>query len=134
MWTYIQHTGELKHNHQHQANGYSGLGEGKNNPHMEAVKDVGPIPHGEWTIGGPPFSSEEHGPYVLTLTPVDSATALGRSGFLMHGDSIDHPGEASKGCIIMPHDTRVEVWTSGDTALEVVPEFETQDLPDETAS
>jgi hypothetical protein len=68
------------------------------------------------------------------LTPVNPATALGRSGFLMHGDSIEHPGEASKGCIIMPHDTRVKVWTSGDTDLQVVPEVPTQDISDSTAS
>ena len=134
MWTYIQHTGELQLNNQHVDNGYSGFGDGKNNPDMEGVEDVGPIPHGDWTISGPPVNTPEHGPYVLTLTPVDPATALGRSGFLMHGDSIEHPGEASKGCIIMPHDTRVKVWTSGDTDLQVVPEVATQDVSDSTAS
>jgi Tlde1 domain len=134
MWTYIQHTGELQLDNQHVDNGYSGFGEGKNNPDMEAVENVGPIPHGDWTISGPPVNTAEHGPYVLTLTPVDAATALGRSGFLMHGDSIEHPGEASKGCIIMPHDTRVKVWTSGDTDLQVVPEVSTQDVSDSTAS
>ena len=57
--------------------------------------------------------------YVLRLEP-DSGT-YGRTGFLMHGDSEFHPGEASKGCIIMDRVTRTRVYQSGDTKLMVVP-------------
>ena len=33
--------------------GYSGHGEGKNNPAMQKVPNVGPIPVGKYTIGQP---------------------------------------------------------------------------------
>jgi hypothetical protein len=44
MWTYIQHTGELLLDNQHVDNGYSGFGDGKNNPDMEGVEDAAPFP------------------------------------------------------------------------------------------
>jgi hypothetical protein len=133
MWTYGQKTGALLQGGKIVATGYSGFAEGKNNPAMQAVHDVGPIPQGAWTIEGPPINTAEHGPFVLTLTPSSGTNTLGRSGFLMHGDAIHAPGTASKGCIIMARDTREQVWNSGDTNLEVVPEFATQDLPGQNA-
>lgn len=133
MWTYAQKTGALQQNGELVATGYSGFDEGKNNPAMQAVHDVGPIPQGDWTIEGPPLNTAEHGPFVLTLTASDTTNTFGRCGFLMHGDSIAAPGTASKGCIIMARATREQVWNSGDTDLEVVPEFATQDLPDQNA-
>lgn len=133
MWTYAQETGELLQDGQLVATGYSGFETGKNNPAMQAVHDVGPIPEGDWTIGGPPINTAEHGPFVLMLTPATSTNTFGRSGFLMHGDAVNAPGTASKGCIIMPRTAREQVWNSGDTDLEVVAEFETQDLQDQKA-
>jgi hypothetical protein len=133
MWTYAQKTGNLLQNGQLVATGYSGFDTGKNNPAMQAVPDVGPIPQGSWTISGPPINTAEHGPFVLTLTGAPDTKTFGRSGFLMHGDSVDAPGTASKGCIIMPRPAREQVWNSGDTALEVVPEFATQDLQGQNA-
>jgi hypothetical protein len=115
------------------ATGYSGFEEGKNNPAMQAVTNVGPIPQGDWTIEGPPINTAEHGPFVLILTPSADTNTFGRSEFLMHGDSIQAPGTASKGCIIMAREAREQVWNSGDTDLEVVPEFATQDLPEQNA-
>jgi len=118
MWTFEQASGRLLKDGILIGCGYSGFGEGKNNPAMEAICDVGVIPCGLWAICGPPYNTAEHGPYVLRLEP-DSAT-YGRTGFLMHGDSIEHPGEASKGCIIMDRITRTRVYQSGDTKLLVV--------------
>jgi hypothetical protein len=126
MWTYAQKTGNLLQDGKLVATGYSGGGEGKNDPSMQAVHDVGPIPQGNWTISGPPINTAEHGPFVLTLTANQGTNLFGRSGFLMHGDSVTAPGTASKGCIIMPRTAREQVWNSGDTDLEVVPEFATQ--------
>ena len=126
MWTYAQKTGNLLQDGKLVATGYSGGGEGKNDPSMQAVHDVGPIPQGNWTIGGPPINTAEHGPFVLTLTADAGTDVFGRSGFLMHGDSVNAPGTASKGCIIMPRTAREQVWNSGDTELEVVPEFATE--------
>jgi len=119
-WTYSQNSGELQHNGKHVATGYSGAGQGKNNPAMENVSNVGPIPHGEWTIAGPPIDTKDHGPYVLRLNPTSETETHGRSGFLMHGDSKESPGCASQGCVIMPRAVREEVWNSGDHDLDVV--------------
>jgi hypothetical protein len=129
MWTYAQKTGALRQpNGKVVAKGYSGFDNGKNNPAMQAIHDVGPIPQGEWTITGPPFNTPEHGPFVLRLLPSTTTNTFERSGFLMHGDSIHAPGTASRGCIIMPRTVREQVWNSGDTELEVVAELATQDL------
>ena len=126
MWTYAQKTGNLFEDGKLVATGYSGGGEGKNDPSMQAVENVGPIPQGSWIISGPPADTASHGPYVLTLTATNGTKTFGRSGFLMHGDSTAAPGTASQGCIIMPRIAREQVWNSGDTDLEVVPEFETE--------
>ena len=87
--------------------GYSGHGDGLNNPAYENVPDVGPIPRGSFVIGTP-HDSETHGPVVLPLTPMESTETFGREGFLMHGDEVEHPGQhlASHGCIIMPRTIR----------------------------
>jgi len=128
MWTYTQKTGALLQDGQQVAIGYSGFDDGKNNPAMQAVVNVGPIPQGDWTIVGPPVNTLDHGPYVLHLQPAQGTNTFGRSGFLMHGDSIEAPGCASHGCIIMPRIVREQVWNSGDTELEVVPVLPTQDV------
>ena len=49
-WTYAQRTGDLQQDGKQVSAGYSGANEGKNNPAMEDVPDVGPIPRGDWTI------------------------------------------------------------------------------------
>jgi hypothetical protein len=122
-WSYAQKTGEIQQDGKHVSTGYSGASEGKNNPAMENVPNVGPIPRGDWTIAGPPVDSKDHGPYVLKLNPAPSTETHGRSGFLMHGDSKEHPGSASHGCVILPRAVREEVWQSGDRELEVVAEI-----------
>lgn len=118
-WTYRQETGELLHEGAHVATGYSGAGPGKNNPQMQTVPNVGPIPQGDWTIVGPPADTEQHGPYVLKLQPDEQTETFGRSGFLMHGDSKESPGSASHGCVVLPRPVREQVWESGDRDLEV---------------
>jgi hypothetical protein len=121
MWTYKQQSGELWHGDPEPAAvGYSGAGEGKNNPAMQVVHAIGPIPQGEWLIQGPPVDSRLHGPFVMRLIPIIPSAALGRAGFLIHGDSKEHPGMASEGCIIMPRNVRERVWNSGDRELLVV--------------
>lgn len=127
-WTYSQQTGELQQDGKHVARGYSGAGEGKNNPALDHLSNVGPIPRGNWTVAGPPFDTRDHGPYVLRLDPDPETETHGRSGFLIHGDSKTHPGNVSQGCIILPRAIREQVWLSGDRKLEVVPEI--ADAPD----
>ncbi len=118
-WTYEQATGRISRDGMQVATGYAGLGEGKNNPAMEKVKNMGPIPRGSWTIGTP-HDTPDHGPFVMRLSPADGTVTFGRDGFLIHGDSIAKPGTASHGCIIFPRTVRNQIAASGDKALEVI--------------
>lgn len=126
MWIYLQDTGELIRNGQVAGTGYSGFGAGKNNPALSNVPDIGPIPCGLYGIGGPPYRTTEHGPDVLTLTPRAENQMFGRSGFLIHGDSISSPGQASTGCIVIKRLTRLAVWDSQDLTLCVLPAAESE--------
>lgn len=119
MWTYHQKTGELVRNGEVEAFGYSGAGDGKNNPDAQHIHNVGPIPRGTWTVTSLTIGNTPHGPYVLHLQPEPGTETFGRAGFLMHGDNVAHPGTASQGCIIMPRHVRETVWESGDRALLV---------------
>lgn len=116
MWTYRQSTGILTHDNVFAGAGYSGHGEGRNNPEMQPVHNVGPIPQGLYRIG-PVHDTDSHGPIVMALEP-QGHNALGRSGFLLHGDNIKH--DASEGCIIMPRQVRTEVSKSYDRDLTVI--------------
>ena len=127
MWTYNQRTGEMSGKptpaSMLSALGYSGHAEGKNNPDLQSIHNVGPIPEGRWTIlDDPPPSTDlgPHGPYVLHLAPKPGTETFGRGGFLIHGDSIHAPGTASLGCIILPRTVREAIWQSGDRDLLVV--------------
>lgn len=119
MWIYHQVNGDMFKDLQWVARGYSGFGEGKNDPEKQTIHDVGPIPRGNYSIG-PPHDTADHGPHVLRLTPVAGTEMFGRDGFLIHGDSIAHPGTASHGCIILGPDTRHRISGSGDNELQVV--------------
>jgi len=118
-WQYDQARGDMARDGVLVATGYAGAGEGKNNPDMQEVHNVGPLPVGAYTISAP-FNTVAHGPYVLRLTPDPANEMFGRAGFLIHGDSVAHPGTASEGCIILPRAIRVQIWNSDDAALEVV--------------
>jgi len=119
MWTYNQSDGTLAKGGATLGIGYSGFDAGKNMPSAENEPSIGPIPRGRWKIGNL-YQSENHGPDCMPLTPCDGTETFGRSGFLLHGDSILHPGSASHGCIIMPRSVRLEVASSGDMDLEVI--------------
>lgn len=101
--------------------GYSGAGVGKNNPQMQWVVNVGPIPQGKYRVGEP-RDTNAHGPYVLPLTPGPANEMHGRAGFLVHGDSQSRPGTASQGCIIIRRRFRQAMWESGCLELEVLAE------------
>jgi hypothetical protein len=102
---------------------YSGeFPEGFNDSSKEAVPDVGPIPEGFYTICGPPYSDTEHGPYILRLEPDPDNVMHGRVGFLLHGKPLP-PADirsGSKGCICAKYKTRMRVYQSGDTRLQVI--------------
>lgn len=119
-WRYRQSTGELFHDAQRICAGYSGAGPGKNNPAMQHVRSVGPIPAGDWSIGQTPYDSDKVGPYAIRLEPVGH-NACGRTAFRIHGDSVRQPGTASNGCIILPRAVRERIIASGDRHLQVSP-------------
>ncbi len=97
---------------------YSGYGPGLNNPAMEAVPDIGPIPAGEWQIMVWHDHYEDKGPCVAQLEPVGH-NAHGRTGFLIHGDNAAQNHTASHGCIIAGPSIRAAMREAGDTDLIV---------------
>lgn len=101
--------------------GWSGNGEGKNNPTMQAVRCVGPIPVGMWSIGEP-FTHPKVGPFAMRLLPLDGTETRGRDGFLIHGPSKnqEHRGQESEGCIILTRDVRERIHSLAPEVLEVV--------------
>lgn len=119
MWYYSQKTGTLKQDGLIEGVGYSGKGQGKNNPDMEMIPNVGPIPKGLYEIGTP-RDTAKHGPFVMSLTPSISNEMFSRSEFLIHGDSIDSPGNASEGCIILGKVLRHLIADSLDNQLTVL--------------
>lgn len=120
MWTYSQRTGNLRHNDGDVvATGYAGIGVAKNDPSQQDQHDRGPLPRGFY-IANPPYTTQKHGPYTMSLTPDPHNEMFGRSGFMMHGDSIHDPGNASDGCIVQPLFARHQFWDSGDHKIEVI--------------
>ena len=107
MWTYEQATGWLiSPSGKRLVQGYSGHPpSGVNNPALQMVAKMGPLPRGFYTIL-PPVDSPEHGPDAMPLLPDQDNEMFGRSGFMIHGDSLQHPGYASLGCIIVPRFAR----------------------------
>lgn len=109
--------------------GYSGHGLGRNNPEMESVADVGPIPVGLYTIqlitdaAGQPIAHKDAkgttlAAPVMRLIPDADNEMYGRTDFLCHGNNATN--DASLGCAIADHDTRVTISTSTDNRLQVV--------------
>lgn len=116
MWTYRQSDGELIHDGAFEGTGYSGAGEARNDPGMEGVPDVGPIPRGLYSIG-PERVSPRLGPIVMNLDPLGH-DALGRTDFRIHGDNARH--DASHGCIILGPAIRRMIADSPDHNLTVI--------------
>ena len=125
MWRYDQSSGELTRDGKFVSKGYSGNGRGKNNPALEAVPGIGPVPAGKWKLVEV-YNSANVGPFAIVIHAVDAKPGddthqpTGRGSFRIHGDSIRAPGTASKGCIILPRAVREAMWRSGDHDLEVV--------------
>lgn len=119
MWTFKQSTGELFRDDVYDAIGYAGHAEGRDNPALQTVANVGPLPQGHYTIE-PPRDTATHGPFVLSLTPDQGNAMYGRGGFLIHGDATADPGNASHGCMIFARVVRERIWASGDHLLQVI--------------
>lgn len=99
--------------------GYSGFASGKNNPLMESVRNIGPIPKGIYSIGKS-YNSKKTGPLTIPLVPNPKNNMYDRSLFAIHGDNINMPGTASHGCIILSRKIREYIVNSIDKILKVV--------------
>jgi len=119
MWIYKQKSGDLFHADALVATGYSGFGPAKNDPAQQSKPGLGPIPQGAYLIGSESDDDFKHGPVALHLLPLTATQTFARSGFMVHGDSKDHPGAASHGCIIVERHIR-ELMRDGHDKLLVV--------------
>jgi hypothetical protein len=118
-WVYRQSTGRLTRDGALVAEGYAGFGEGQNNPAMQHVRDLGPLPQGEWRILPPQDPVRQLGPLAMPLEQI-SGESFGRDDFLIHGDSTARNRTASTGCIVLPMEVRRLILDSGDTRLVVI--------------
>lgn len=116
-WTYSQSTGELTAANGSAWRGYSGTGDGRNNPVMQNIPKIGPIPQGSWTIGEA-YDDPHLGPCVMHLDPFPDTETFGRSLFRIHGDNLVH--DASEGCVVLGPSIRNLISTSNDKILVVV--------------
>lgn len=120
-FVYSQSTGAMQQDGHLLARGYSGHGEGLNNPAMQNVHAIGPLPQGRYTIQQPTVHPHL-GPVAMELLPYNGNTMFLRGDFFIHGDNTDMNHTASDGCIILPHDVRAAIAAAvlaGDNQLEV---------------
>jgi hypothetical protein len=127
MWTFAITTGSFYDpNGRFVSKGYAGGNCGKNpegidNPDMEGVKNIGPLPEGFYTFGVP-VEHSQLGAFAIPLIPDAANDMKGRGGFFLHGDTTP-PGKASEGCIVQPRPTRDAAHVSPDQRLQVVRTF-----------
>lgn len=103
MFLYHQRTGKLEHDRI----GLIGFGHsgdpdagGMDDPAMQSVRSVGPLPVGDYTIGPPEDRPEHTGEFSMALTPASTNEMFGRGAFYIHGFRIGlKPGQGGKGCI-----------------------------------
>lgn len=121
MFIYYQSTHKLFHNNKViSTTGYSGHGVSKNIPADQNIKSQGPCPVGLYDISDA-FDDPKHGPMSFRLHPDVCNEMFNRDGMMIHPDSIEHPGQASEGCICQDKTTRLYIKTSGDKRLVVLP-------------
>jgi hypothetical protein len=119
-WTYEQPTGRLlTPNANLLAIGYSGLGNGKNNPDLQNHPNLGPLPRGRWHMGAA-INHPECGPITIPLTPDPTNQTFARNGFMIHGDLTDHCQDASHGCLILARYARQRLDESPDRIIDCI--------------
>ncbi len=122
-WIYIQQTGELLNAKETPEifTGYAGQGEGRNNPAMQHVKNVGPLPCGWYTAGELEPTHGALGVFVMALKPDPGNEMYGRGDFYCHGRKSPTDLTASHGCIVQDRRARLKFAASDDKRLQVVP-------------
>ncbi len=129
MYTYSQRDGKLYRDGHLIGVGYAGHPPHVNDTSAQFIHDVGPLPCGFYTIGPaynhvPPQYPKNLGPVCMNLTPDLANDMRGRGDFRIHGDSPDHIGSSSDGCIVLPRITRIIVDNcQEDKRLQVVPDY-----------
>lgn len=124
MWTYQQSTGKLSQTGRLQATGFAGRDDGAtgvkgfNNPELQG-SNCGPLPQGFYTVNAPQ-DTNNHGAYVLWLSPHPDNEMFGRFGFGLHGAIHQNPLLSSEGSIVVPMFIRERVWDSNDHSLKVI--------------
>lgn len=93
-WIYEQATGRLSRDGKLVSVGYAGAPGHINSTASEGIRNKGPIPRGLWRMTQVFAKHPRLGPAAIALVPVGH-TALGRSDFLIHADSIAKPGRAN---------------------------------------
>lgn len=121
MWTYRQASGAfINPKGVIRGIGYAGHGPGVNNPALQNVANVGPLPAGRYTMTEWREDDPHTGLGTIVLTPHPDNEMFGRSAFRIHGDDGTGKRTASHGCIVWGHlEDRRGVWLSGDRELLV---------------
>jgi hypothetical protein len=119
MYTFSQSSGLFQSNGVYIAQGWAGQGPGRNNPAMQGVHNIGPLPRGRYTIG-PAYMHPRLGPVVMNLTPDPANNMLGRSAFRIHGAALKNTDLSSEGCIVLDRRIRERIRDGADRDLEVV--------------
>lgn len=121
MFIYSQRSGVLTRNGIAVSTGYSGRGDGVNNPEMQNIRMIGPCPQGHYTIGHAQ-TEPKLGPVAMRLAPNPANEMFGRAGFFIHGDNVELDHTASEGCLIFNLSTRTGISAAvneGDNQLQV---------------
>ena len=125
-WEYCQNTGAINfvNNITGQVTpidkGFSGHMQGFNNPSLQAVPYVGPIPVGEYLISQPIFNDAHLVGPVFNLTPINGTNTYTRKDLMIHGGNPHNYTLSSLGCIIAGPLTRWKIAFSGDQDLHVI--------------
>lgn len=98
--------------------GWAGQLAGRNNPAMQNVPNVGPLPEGIYMIGYA-YDHPVLGPVTMDLEPDLINIMFGRSAFRVHGFGADVI-RASEGCVIQIRPVRERIDSSTDRILRVV--------------
>ncbi len=90
---------------------YSWKGVIRNNHLYENVRNTGPIPKGNYSIGNI-FRHPKKGAVVMRLTPSGAQNMFGKSGFLIHSNNARN--DAFKECIILWRPVRSKISARSD--------------------
>ncbi len=103
--------------------GYSGKGDGRNNPKSQCIKNIGPAPATQYTLGEctGKMKRTKIRPCSFPMIPVNEQEMCGRNAIFIHGckccdenppecDETEPPcGDCSQGCIILNRQTRMKL-------------------------